>query len=566
MNNFNLKRFLVIVCTFAQVSMLWAQTPQELKTLRERVAAFAYAQKVEQVSANEYKVALSSGDEFILCCGKGKNKAFKTINVGDDKIVTKPKKGKSFTIGRKPDQVSALIALYNGTNGKKWSNNEGWGNISLGIDAWKGITCNEQGAVTKIELKENNLQGVLPDVFYAFPELKTLALEKNQLTGVLPRSLAWLPKGSSINVQHNKLSTTTFYLPRHRLGSTSDKFKYHPQQEGYKDFRIFTDCDVDLNPVNGYHADMECHLYHKATEGPGVDIYILGDGFDKAEHAIGGTAEYWLESAADAVFKIKPYSQLKKYFNIYIIYAYSTERGVNLEGSSKDCRFGFWPHISKEKRNGKPYLKMRHIFDVCKSSTTNAGYQFKDGDTHVLLVVNSLKTRSYAIDRTFKDGDEKRVVKVGTATVRGDKFNAVIWHEFCGHTFGILHDEYIRKGVVKEYKKSSIDRVHLDLESDPAKVKWAKFIADPRYADEKLGVYQGALAGSNVYRATESSIMRSLNKKTAFFNAPSRVGIYSIVMKKVNPNWEFDYEEFVKFDMGDKYYPLPTEITNTENR
>ena len=30
------------------------------------------------------------------------------------------------------------------------------------------------------------------------------------------------------------------------------------------------------------------------------------------------------------------------------------------------------------------------------------------------------------------------------------------------------------------------------------------------------------------------------------------------------PDWKYDYEEFVKFDMGDKYYPLEDNKT-TEN-
>ena len=36
----------------------------------------------------------------------------------------------------------------------------------------------------------------------------------------------------------------------------------------------------------------------------------------------------------------------------------------------------------------------------------------------------------------------------------------------------------------------------------------------------------------------------------------SRAAIYTKAMKQAFPGWAFDYEEFVKFDMGDKYYPL----------
>ena len=60
---------------------------------------------------------------------------------------------------------------------------------------------------------------------------------------------------------------------------------------------------------------------------------------------------------------------------------------------------------------------------------------------------------------------------------------------------------------------------------------------------------------SNLYRATATSIMRS-TKPGRHFNAPSRAAIYTKAMKQAFPGWAFDYEEFVKFDMGDKYYPL----------
>ena len=65
---------------------LMAQTPQEVKQLRELVGGFAYASSVEQVSAEECKITFSSGENFTLLCGskKDKNKPFKTLDVKDD--------------------------------------------------------------------------------------------------------------------------------------------------------------------------------------------------------------------------------------------------------------------------------------------------------------------------------------------------------------------------------------------------------------------------------------------------------------------------------------------------
>ena len=159
----SVKRLAVIFSVFAHASLLWAQTPQELKTLKERSMSFAYATNVEQVSAEEYKITLSSGESFTLLCGNSNDKAFSTIDINDDAVVAKPHKGKPIVINRKADQKGALIALYNATKGKSWNHNEGWGNAKSDIGSWAGVKCNGEGNVTSLNLSNNNLQGRLPE-------------------------------------------------------------------------------------------------------------------------------------------------------------------------------------------------------------------------------------------------------------------------------------------------------------------------------------------------------------------------------------------------------------------
>ena len=88
---------------------------------------------------------------------------------------------------------------------------------------------------------------------------------------------------------------------------------------------------------------------------------------------------------------------------------------------------------------------------------------------------------------------------------------------------------------------------NVDWRSNPTEVKWAKFINDPRYADEKIGVYEGSyLYSYGAYRPTENSMMRH---NDVGFNAPSREEIYKRVMKESEgDSWTYDYETFVAFD------------------
>ena len=87
---------------------------------------------------------------------------------------------------------------------------------------------------------------------------------------------------------------------------------------------------------------------------------------------------------------------------------------------------------------------------------------------------------------------------------------------------------------------------NVDLESDPTKVKWAKFINDPLYSTEKVGCYEGGYKYEfGVWRPTKNSVMNSMSG----FNAPSRYAIwYRIDKLAYGESWEGSYEDFVAYD------------------
>ena len=52
----------------------------------------------------------------------------------------------------------ALVALYNATDGENWDESENWlSDAPLG--EWEGVTTNDDGRVTKLELRANALSG-----------------------------------------------------------------------------------------------------------------------------------------------------------------------------------------------------------------------------------------------------------------------------------------------------------------------------------------------------------------------------------------------------------------------
>lgn len=445
----------------------------------------------------------------------------------------------------------ALKQLYKATNGKHWHRHEGWLSRKP-LCEWEGITCNDNGEVVKIELSKNNLQGKLPDIFNAFPALERLDLRSNSISGKLPPSLAQIKRNCRIDVRDNRLSTTTLYVLRENIDRVARSIICYPQQESHHDFRLFVDCDIDRSAPQGHHPDGYCRIYQKATEGVGVDIFIVGDGYDKAEHAVGGTADYWLERSAEAIFEIEPYKKLRQLFNVYIVYAYSPERGVGLFDNERASRFGYWQRTPTQKSNAG--FNRQEVFDVCKQGLESIGKKVP-ATLHVAMVVNCTNTGLYRgmmysrRIRTEESGEY--MLRVSLNPTHPKSFNSLIWHEFGGHCLGNLRDEYVPKeGEEERLFKGKKLSANLDTESNPKLVKWARFIEDPRYSHEKIGVYRGGYQRyHNVFRATETSIMRRGGNSKLRFNAPSRAEIYRRTMELAYPGWKFDYEEFVKFDL-----------------
>ena len=140
--------------------------------------------------------------------------------------------------------------------------------------------------------------------------------------------------------------------------------------------------------------------------------------------------------------------------------------------------------------------------------------------------------------------------------VMGAGGSGILLHEAIGHGFGLLGDEYTQYiYAIDEEGKASLRAsqalgrdLNLDITNDETQILWNKFLADDRYADENLGIYEGGWAfySYGVYRPSFNSIMR-YNEPA--FNAPSREAIYKRAMRLAyGDSWTYDYEDFVEFD------------------
>ena len=102
-----------------------------------------------------------------------------------------------------PDtERTALIALYDASDGADWKINDGW----LGDDAldkWVRVTTDENGQVKGLDLSANQLSGEIPAELGNLSRLELLYISDNNLTGALPQSLTGISGLETFHFHNN---------------------------------------------------------------------------------------------------------------------------------------------------------------------------------------------------------------------------------------------------------------------------------------------------------------------------------------------------------------------------
>lgn len=127
----------------------------------------------------------------------------------------------------------ALVALYNATDGKGWTNP--W-NLKLPIANWKGVKLEmieDQMRVTELRLPSRGLDGEVPLDLGNLLCLKTLDLSYNAIKGDLPAEVGNLTQLEELNLSNNKfvgsISLTITKLAKlKRLDLQKNRFTIFP--------------------------------------------------------------------------------------------------------------------------------------------------------------------------------------------------------------------------------------------------------------------------------------------------------------------------------------------------
>ena len=110
----------------------------------------------------------------------------------------------SFEIDSLSSDSLIIIILYRDLHGSNWNNNTNWLSNEP-VSSWYGITTNDSGNVTRIDLTGNDLSGTLPPEIWNLVNLESLYLHTNKLTGSIPSEL-----GNLVNLQRLMLYDNQF--------------------------------------------------------------------------------------------------------------------------------------------------------------------------------------------------------------------------------------------------------------------------------------------------------------------------------------------------------------------
>ena len=294
-----------------------------------------------------------------------------------------------------------------------------------------------------------------------------------------------------------------------------------------------------------YSRNGEVKQLQKATKGQGIDIVLMGDAFSDRQIA-DGTYAAVMDKMMEAFFSEEPYTSHRDYFNVYSIVIVSSTEGYDHAGQALGGWFGEGTQVGGNDQK---------CFDYALSVIP----QDKMDDVLIIVAMNSSKYAGTCwMYYPSGDGDYSSGASVAyfPAGMGDDRFEQLVHHEAGGHGFVKLTDEYAYEEN-STIPQEQIDNLMVnvpkgwwkngDFTDDPAKVKWARFLADERYRYDGLGCFEGAFTyWKGAWRPTENSIMRY---NVGGFNAPSREAIwYRIHKLAYGAEWTYDYEEFVAWD------------------
>lgn len=299
-------------------------------------------------------------------------------------------------------------------------------------------------------------------------------------------------------------------------------------------------CELKVEQYDSDYSDGQAITLQSASEGNGIDIVFIGEGFDAKDIADGKFTSA-AETACGYFFNVEPYSTYQDYFNVYSVVSKSDDSGIEDVNTVVDNKFSSVDECFLWARKAKAGLNFsRSVIIMLQNNPAYYGWTYMYADGSALAVV-PVSEQAYPRD-----------------------FRGLIQHEAGGHAFGKLADEYIYHNAYitscgcpccdhpsSEYDwysqfgsfKSLGWYKNLSMISDHKRVPWAHLIYHPSYSN-RVDMYEGGYMHTRgIYRSEVTSCM---NNNIPYFSAISRQAIVERIKRYAGET--FTLEDFYAHD------------------
>lgn len=287
----------------------------------------------------------------------------------------------------------------------------------------------------------------------------------------------------------------------------------------------------------------------KSSKGNGVNIVILGDGFNAKDISEGKLMEA-MNKAYSNFFSIQPYKFYKDYFNVYTAVPVSPESGIGTENTIVQTRFNTATNGGVTRNREDDYKEVLKY--ACKAPTVD------ESNINQTLVIMIPNTKDYGgVTYMWDDGTAIAYCPMSDYGYPLD-FRGVIQHEAGGHGFGKLGDEYIYHNTfiqacgctccphVYEFQIAQAKGWYqnLSLTGKMTDVPWKDFIFHEKYSNI-VDIFEGGyMHARGVYRSEQNSCM---NNEIPYYSTISRYEIVKRIMQYAGEDLSFD--KFVQNDV-----------------
>ncbi len=363
----------------------------------------------------------------------------------------------------------------------------------------------------------------------------------------------WVTLSQTSGKGKTELTITFSEMPR---GSADRTGKVVFQLDG-QDYET----TLDVSQYDYIYSEDEIITLHRASKGDGVNIVILGDGFNAKDISEGKLMKA-MNKAYEHFFGIQPYKAYKDYFNVYTAIPVSAESGVGTVNTIVRNRFNTATNGGVTSNGEDDYFEVLRY--ACNAPTVN------DGNINRTLIIMIPNTEDYGgVTYMWDDGTAIAYCPMSDYGYPLD-FRGVIQHEAGGHGFGKLGDEYIyHNEFIQACECPCCPHVfelqrrqakgwfqNLSLSGKMGDVPWRDFIFHEKYSNF-VDIYEGGyMHNRGVYRSEQNSCM---NNEIPYYSTISRYEIVKRIMEYAGE--KFSFEKFVANDIVE----VPSGDTGTKS-